>query len=89
MAIIEIEKLSKSYRVYQKKEGLIASVTGLFRREYRDVHAVRGIAKPCPEPDLRGIQSGRKHLVRPVFQRGQQVRGVAAALRDFEAGLAP
>ena len=36
MAIIEIENLSKSYRVYQKQEGLVASVRGLFRREYRD-----------------------------------------------------
>ncbi len=43
MAIIEIEKLSKSYRVYQKKEGLAASVRGLFRREYRHVNAVREI----------------------------------------------
>ena len=43
MAIIEINKLAKSYRVYQKKEGLMASVRGLFSRTYRDVHAVRGI----------------------------------------------
>ncbi len=43
MAAIEIRGLQKSYRVYQKKEGLWASVTGLFHREYRDVHAVRGI----------------------------------------------
>jgi ABC-2 type transport system ATP-binding protein len=43
MATIEIEALSKSYRVYQKHEGLWASVRGLFRRQYREVHAVRGI----------------------------------------------
>jgi len=43
MAIIEIENLTKSYRVYQKKEGLSASLRGLFRREYREVEAVRGI----------------------------------------------
>ena len=43
MAIIEIEKLAKDYRVYQKREGLLASVRGLFRRSHRDVHAVRGI----------------------------------------------
>ena len=43
MAIIEIDNLAKSYRVYQKKEGLMASVRGLFSRTYRDVHAVRGI----------------------------------------------
>ena len=43
MSVIEIRGLSKSYRVYQKKEGLGASLRGLFHREYRDVHAVRGI----------------------------------------------
>lgn len=43
MPIIEIERLCKSYQVYQKKEGLWASVRGLFRREYRQVEAVRGI----------------------------------------------
>jgi ABC-2 type transport system ATP-binding protein len=43
MAIIEIQRLAKSYQVYQKKEGLLASVAGLFRREYRHVEAVRGI----------------------------------------------
>jgi ABC-2 type transport system ATP-binding protein len=43
VAIIEIEGLAKSYRVYQKKEGLGASIRGLFRRQYRMVEAVRGI----------------------------------------------
>lgn len=43
MAIIEIEGLAKSYRVYQKKEGLGAAISGLFRRQYRLVEAVRGI----------------------------------------------
>jgi len=44
MAVIEIENLSKSYRVYRKKEGLAASIGGLFRRQYRNVEAVRGIS---------------------------------------------
>ncbi len=43
MAIIEIEKLSKSYRVYQKQEGVWASIGGLFHRKYRSVNAVREI----------------------------------------------
>jgi len=43
MGVIEIKGLQKSYRVYQKKEGLLASVGGLFRRRYRNVEAVRGI----------------------------------------------
>jgi ABC-2 type transport system ATP-binding protein len=43
MSVIEIRGLAKSYRVYQKKEGLLAAVKGLFHREYREVQAVRGI----------------------------------------------
>ncbi|MCE5267031.1 MAG: ABC transporter ATP-binding protein [Planctomycetaceae bacterium] len=43
MAIIELEGLAKSYRVYQKREGLVAAIGGLFRRQYRSVEAVRGI----------------------------------------------
>ena len=41
--IIEIRQLTKTYRVYQKPEGLWASVRGLVRRRYREVRAVRGI----------------------------------------------
>ena len=43
MAVIEIRNLQKSYRVYQKQEGLRAAFRGLFKRRYRDIHAVRGI----------------------------------------------
>lgn len=43
MAVIEIAGLTKSYRVYQKNEGLAASLRGLWRREYREVEAVRAI----------------------------------------------
>jgi ABC-2 type transport system ATP-binding protein len=43
MSIIEIAGLSKTYRVYEKREGLLASLKGLFRRKYREVKAVREI----------------------------------------------
>jgi ABC-2 type transport system ATP-binding protein len=44
MSIIQIDQLTKSYRVYQKKEGLLESVRGLFHRDYKTVEAVRGIS---------------------------------------------
>jgi ABC-2 type transport system ATP-binding protein len=44
MSVIEIERLSKAYRVYQKQEGLWAAVRGLFRREYREVQAVKEVS---------------------------------------------
>lgn len=43
MPIIEVNNLSKHYRVYQKREGLGGSIRGLFHREFRDVQAVKGI----------------------------------------------
>jgi len=43
MPIIEIKGLAKTYQVYQKKEGLLPSITGLFKRDYREVQAVRAI----------------------------------------------
>ena len=43
MNAVEIRNLQKSYRVYQKQEGLLASIKGLFQREFREVEAVRGI----------------------------------------------
>ena len=43
MPVIEIKGLTKSYKVYRKTEGLLASLRGLFSREYKEVQAVRGI----------------------------------------------
>src|SRR5438477_3388254 len=40
---IEIQQLAKTYRIYQKQEGLRAAVRGLFTRKHRMVEAVRGI----------------------------------------------
>jgi ABC-2 type transport system ATP-binding protein len=43
MPIIDIKNLSKSYRIYQKSEGIGSAIRGLFHREFREVHAVRSI----------------------------------------------
>src|SRR6202048_2344620 len=44
MPLIEAQGLTKTYRVYQKKEGLLGSVRGLFHREYKEVKAVDGVS---------------------------------------------
>src|SRR5215210_6567578 len=36
--------LVKTYRVYQKKTGLLGAVKGLFNREYKEVRAVDGVS---------------------------------------------
>jgi ABC-2 type transport system ATP-binding protein len=40
MAIIEADGLTKTYRVFQKKEGMLGALRGLYRREYKEVRAV-------------------------------------------------
>jgi len=42
--VIEVEGLGKDYRVYDKPEGLLASVTGLFNRRSRVVEALKGVS---------------------------------------------
>src|SRR5579875_2733487 len=44
MPIIEAEGLTKTYRVFQKKEGVLGALRGLYRREYREVRAVDRIS---------------------------------------------
>src|SRR5438105_15548805 len=43
MPIIQARELTKTYRVFQKKAGLLSAVRGLFRREYKEVRAVDGV----------------------------------------------
>jgi len=42
--IIEVRGLSKTFRVHQRKEGLLPALASLFHREYQTVHAVEGLS---------------------------------------------
>jgi ABC-2 type transport system ATP-binding protein len=42
--MIEVVELTKTYRVVQKKEGVLGALRGLYRREYREVRAVDRIS---------------------------------------------
>jgi ABC-2 type transport system ATP-binding protein len=44
MSIIAAHKLAKTYRVFQKKDGLLGSLRGLVHREYKQVRAVVGVS---------------------------------------------
>ena len=74
MSVIEIRNLQKSYRVYQKQEGLWAAFAGLFNRQYREVQAVRGI-------DLDG-RAGRIRRLSRAQRRRQDDDAQAALRRD-------
>lgn len=41
---IDVRNLTKVYRVFQKREGLAASLRSLFHREYKTVNAVAGVS---------------------------------------------
>jgi ABC-2 type transport system ATP-binding protein len=43
MPIIEAQGLTKTYRVFQKSPGLGGALRGLFRRTYKEVHAVADV----------------------------------------------
>src|SRR5579872_7301041 len=44
MTAVDVRDLKKTYRVFRKREGLLASIKGLFRRDYHSVHAVAGVS---------------------------------------------
>lgn len=44
MPIVEARELTKVYRVFQKREGVLGAIRGLYRREYREVRAVDRIS---------------------------------------------
>ncbi len=43
MPMIVAEGLTKTYRVYQKKDGLFGALRGLFHREYKEIKAVENV----------------------------------------------
>jgi ABC-2 type transport system ATP-binding protein len=55
MPIIEAAGLSKTYRVYQKKEGLLGALRGLFRREYKEVRAVDNVSFQIEPGEIVGF----------------------------------
>ncbi|MCA8998172.1 MAG: ABC transporter ATP-binding protein [Planctomycetaceae bacterium] len=52
MIAIEARGLTKTYRVYQKREGVWASITGLFHREFKTVEAVRDVSFSIEEGEM-------------------------------------
>ena len=55
MPIIEANGLSKTYRVYQKKEGLLGALRGLFRREHKEVRAVDDVSFTIEPGEIVGF----------------------------------
>jgi len=52
MPLIDVQNLCRTYKVYRKREGIMASLRGLFHREYREVHAVRDVSFQIEEGEM-------------------------------------
>lgn len=52
MPAIEVRDLTKIYRVYRKREGVRASISGLFHRVHEDVRAVDGVSFSIDEGEM-------------------------------------
>ena len=52
MPAIDVRHLRKIYRVYRKREGLFASLKGLFHREYKEVAAVDDVSFQIEEGEM-------------------------------------
>ncbi|WP_310550477.1 ABC transporter ATP-binding protein [Paenibacillus glufosinatiresistens] len=54
MAAIETHNLRKTFRVQKNREGLTGAFVDLFKREYREVAAVKDISFTIPEGEICG-----------------------------------
>lgn len=53
--MIEVERLSKTFRIHKKAPGLKASLRSLFRREWTEKPAVREISFSIGEGEIVGL----------------------------------
>src|SRR3954470_23586891 len=53
--MIEVERLSKTFRVHRKAPGLLGSARALVRREYIEKHAVREVSFSVGEGEIIGL----------------------------------
>ena len=53
--VISADKLTKVYRTYRKRAGLIGSVRGLFAREYDEIRAADGVSFDIHSGELVGF----------------------------------
>ena len=92
MAIIEAVGLTKTYRVFQKRDGLLGALRGLYKREYKEVRAVDGVSFTIEPgemvaflgPNGAGKTTTLKMLSGLVYPSGgdAKVLGFVPSLRD-------
>lgn len=78
--IIETKDLTKTYKRFVKKEGLRGSIQGLFKREYEEKKAVKGINLRIKEGEFVGLigpnGAGKTTLIDYIINPKQCYQGV-------------
>lgn len=54
MPFINVNQLTKNYKIFEKEDGVIGSIKGLFVRKYKNVEAVNNISFSIEEGDIVG-----------------------------------
>lgn len=54
MSFVEVNKLTKNYKVFEKEDGFAGALHGLFARKYKTVEAVKEISFTLEEGDVVG-----------------------------------
>ena len=54
MPLINVNEVSKNYAVFEKEDGVLGAVKGLFSRRYKTVEAVKEISFSVEEGDIVG-----------------------------------
>ena len=55
MPVIEVQGLTKSFRTYKKKPGLVGAIRGLFHREYEMTLAVKDVSFSIEPGETLGL----------------------------------
>lgn len=53
--MIEVERLTKTFRVHKKQEGLKGSIKSLFKREWLDKYALKGVSLKIEPGEIVGL----------------------------------
>lgn len=54
-SMIQVEEITKVFRTHKKAPGLLASLRGLFRREWVEKHALAGVSLQVNEGEILGL----------------------------------
>lgn len=54
MSFIDVNQLTKNYKIYEKEDGMVGAVKGLFVRKYKYVEAVKNISFSIAEGEIVG-----------------------------------